>query len=306
MPRHSTVRRFASIGMSAISVVASAVLISFFGFSDDVALSNESLVFIATAIVVSIFAVSSLVASRKQMFRHWRVATVSFLGMTTLVVLSFMLWLQLGADEALARLTAIGLPGIVAVVIARRLAQEKAAASAPCPECGMQTPVHEEHCTNCGTILGGSEETLTEPVQIYAPEQERTRDAGSRILAGMLDFLLLLIVVEIAFRIALYGGLGYYSLLNLQDLVLFLLAFSLVYNPLLVGIFATTPGKRALKLRVIMSDGSRVGFRRALLRELAKFGPMLLVNAVVMASRADRRGLHDLLADTVVVRREGS
>ena len=111
--------------------------------------------------------------------------------------------------------------------------------------------------------------------------------------------------VEIGLRTIGNFGLGFYSLLGNLELILSFLVFSIVYNPILVGVFTTTPGKRALKLRVVRSDGSRVGFSRAFLRELAKFGPMLLVNAFVMAFRSDRRGLHDLLADTVVVRRDG-
>ena len=114
-----------------------------------------------------------------------------------------------------------------------------------------------------------------------------------------------LLAVEIGLRTIGNFGLGFYSLLGNLELILSFLVFSIVYNPILVGVFTTTPGKRALKLRVVRSDGSRVGFSRAFLRELAKFGPMLLVNAFVMAFRSDRRGLHDLLADTVVVRRDG-
>ncbi len=120
-----------------------------------------------------------------------------------------------------------------------------------------------------------------------------------------MDLSIVLIVVGIGSFIVWFLDSGIYHIFDLISHILFLLAFSLLYNPIPVGRFAATPGKRALKLRVVRSNGSRVGYRRALVRELAKFGPLLTVNAVVMAFRSDRRGLHDLLADTVVVRLDG-
>ena len=305
MPRDSAIRRFASIGIGTISVLASAVLISYFGFSDDDALSNDDLRFMAIAIAASVFAVASFVAARQQLAKYWPLAATSFLGTVALVVLVFMLWLHLGVDEALTKFAAMVLPGIAAVMIARHLAQKTARESVPCPVCGSQTLGLDRRCTSCGAASEDEEASRAESLQIDVLKQESLGNVGSRMAAAIMDVLLLLLAVEIGLRTIGNFGLGFYSLLGNLELILSFLVFSIVYNPILVGVFTTTPGKRALKLRVVRSDGSRVGFSRAFLRELAKFGPMLLVNAFVMAFRSDRRGLHDLLADTVVVRRDG-
>ena len=305
MPRDSAIRRFASIGIGTISVLASAVLISYFGFSDDDALSNDDLRFMAIAIAASVFAVASFVAARQQLAKYWPLAATSFLGTVALVVLVFMLWLHLGVDEALTKFAAMVLPGIAAVMIARHLAQKTARESVPCPVCGSQTLGLDRRCTSCGAASEDEEASRAESLQIDVLKQGSLGNVGSRMAAAIMDVLLLLLAVEIGLRTIGNFGLGFYSLLGNLELILSFLVFSIVYNPILVGVFTTTPGKRALKLRVVRSDGSRVGFSRAFLRELAKFGPMLLVNAFVMAFRSDRRGLHDLLADTVVVRRDG-
>jgi uncharacterized RDD family membrane protein YckC len=89
---------------------------------------------------------------------------------------------------------------------------------------------------------------------------------------------------------------------------------SVAYDTLLVGAIATTIGKRALGLRVIMADGSRVSYKRSLVRAVVKtvslqFLPGWLTAAIIVANiamvlvRPDRRSIHDMIAGTAVVRR---
>ena len=69
----------------------------------------------------------------------------------------------------------------------------------------------------------------------------------------------------------------------------------------LVWILVTSPGKRALGLHVLRPDGSRVGLRRKSCRSLA--GLFLGLDfGLMIAFRKDKRGIHDLICDTVVVR----
>ena len=72
---------------------------------------------------------------------------------------------------------------------------------------------------------------------------------------------------------------------------------------LLVITLGTTLGKRAMGTYVLVYDGSRVGYRRALLRELAKFPPLLVISAFMIVFRRDRLGLHDMVSDTTVFMR---
>lgn len=77
------------------------------------------------------------------------------------------------------------------------------------------------------------------------------------------------------------------------------------YAPVLLGIWATTVGKRAFNMYVLKLDGTPVGFWRALGREVAKiisFVPFL-AGFWIAAFRDDKRTLHDLIAGTVVVQR---
>ena len=77
------------------------------------------------------------------------------------------------------------------------------------------------------------------------------------------------------------------------------------YFTLTVAIFATTVGKRALGMQVLRTDGGRPGLVRALVRALGQLlsGLFFGLGFLLIALRADKRGLHDLIAGTVVVRR---
>jgi uncharacterized RDD family membrane protein YckC len=80
---------------------------------------------------------------------------------------------------------------------------------------------------------------------------------------------------------------------------------AIVYEATLVGLWGATVGKRALGLTVLRTDGSKVGMWRAFGREFAKTLSYLtlLIGFIIVAFRKDKRALHDLIADTVVVRR---
>jgi uncharacterized RDD family membrane protein YckC len=75
------------------------------------------------------------------------------------------------------------------------------------------------------------------------------------------------------------------------------------YAPTLIAIWATTVGKRAFSAYVVRPDGSPVGFWRALGREFAKIlsALILFIGFIMVGFRSDKRALHDLIADTVVV-----
>ncbi len=78
----------------------------------------------------------------------------------------------------------------------------------------------------------------------------------------------------------------------------------LAYIAFCVWVCVHSPGKRALGLRILRTDGSTAGPARRLFRFLVNWclGPSSVISIIMVACRKDRRGLHDLLLDTVVVR----
>ena len=76
------------------------------------------------------------------------------------------------------------------------------------------------------------------------------------------------------------------------------------YEIFFVGRFGGTPGKLALRLRVVRSDFSRVTYARAAGRLFARIlsSFTLYIGYLMIAFDRERRGLHDYLCDTRVIR----
>lgn len=85
--------------------------------------------------------------------------------------------------------------------------------------------------------------------------------------------------------------------------LLYLLGW-LVYETWFVGRYGATPGKMALGLRIIVSDGSRVSYARALGRIFAEMlsAWLLYVGYLMAAFDKEKRALHDHICDTRVIR----
>ena len=79
----------------------------------------------------------------------------------------------------------------------------------------------------------------------------------------------------------------------------------ILYRAIGWSIWSTTVGKRIFNLYVVRTDGSKIGYGRALARYLcysiSEFP--LMLGFLIVAFRKDKRGLHDLICDTMVVRR---
>lgn len=107
---------------------------------------------------------------------------------------------------------------------------------------------------------------------------------GRRLVAIAVDWVLCLLVAGWLLR---YAGLGQFAPL----LVLF------VENVLLVWTTGATVGHRLLGMRIETVPGTAPGLRRALLRSL-----LLCLAVPPLVWDADRRGLHDRAAGTLVAR----
>ena len=88
--------------------------------------------------------------------------------------------------------------------------------------------------------------------------------------------------------------------------VLMLLQYGIpaAYDTWFVGKYGATPGKMACKLKIAVTDGSRLSYLRALGRHFAKYlsGMILLIGYIMAAFDDQRRTLHDRICETRVVR----
>ena len=185
-----------------------------------------------------------------------------------------------------------------------------------CIGCRAPNSPTSEYCYKCGLKLPdkvGSENTI--------------RYAGFwiRFVAYLIDGILLGIVANIISYIIIFSVFSpeeYMDLLSnlgttgIPDstfweffrLSLFAslagLIVQIAYYTVAIGKWGRTVGKLALSLKVLKSDGSRVSYWRAFGRSLAyglngfTFG----IGFLVIAFTQKKRGLHDYIADTIVIK----
>ena len=98
---------------------------------------------------------------------------------------------------------------------------------------------------------------------------------------------------------AMFAALGAAGALGMVGMLL-----GCAYEAIFVSQMGATPGKMALGMKVVRPDGSRVDLGRAVGRYFAKILSMLIlcIGYIMVGFDAEKRGLHDMICDTRVVR----
>ena len=154
---------------------------------------------------------------------------------------------------------------------------ERAAGSAFCPGCGEAVAADAQFCAGCGRVLSGVE---------YA-------GFWIRFASYIIDFIILF-VVGIVLALAVGGTSG----------TLLQIAVGLVYT---IGFWTAqgvTPGKMAVGIKITTVDGGDIDSGRALLRYVGYIASaiILFIGYLMIAFTRDKRGLHDYIAGTVVIK----
>ncbi|MDD2557370.1 MAG: RDD family protein [Desulfuromonadaceae bacterium] len=129
-----------------------------------------------------------------------------------------------------------------------------------------------------------------------------------RVVAALLDSMISgLLQYSMVFALGTITRLsGTSSLPSVQILtMLFGTLAGVFYYVFFTGYSGQTPGKMLLRLKVVRLDGSKASYGQAFLREtIGKFisGIILGIGYFMVALRTDKRALHDLMADTRVIR----
>ena len=206
--------------------------------------------------------------------------------------------------------------------------------SAACPRCQKINEPGSAYCYSCGFPLD-EVEISAQPLVTQSPQYSAQTDVAAqypsqadtghpagfwiRLVAYVLDYIFVLVLFIGLFAIGFafaevspdssfakhinsYGGEDA-PIIEWLDIVGYIVG--LFYFAIGIAVWSTTAGKRVFGLYVMRSDGSRVGFGRALVRYLCYFvsGLLLGIGFLMIAFSEDKRGLHDLICDTMVIRR---
>ena len=162
-----------------------------------------------------------------------------------------------------------------------------------CPVCGAALTAGAQFCGNCGTRLS--------PAGPAAPSAGAPEVgfgyAGfwMRLVAFIVDSVILA-VIEFPITLII-EGIGARFLVGLL--------VGIVYN---VGFWVAndgaTPGKMAMGIKVQMANGEPIDVGPALLRYVGYYVSafILLIGYIMIAFTPQKRGLHDYIAGTVVIK----
>ncbi len=179
-----------------------------------------------------------------------------------------------------------------------------------CRRCHRINELGSTYCSNCGLSFDSTSGFRKDDLGDKIPAYLSARPGGFwvRLVAFFIDGIVTTAAVSLLLMIFTDISPAYYMAetdTSNPTAEFINWTFNIAYAPILLGIWSTTIGKRAFNVYVLRPDGSPVGFWRALGREVAKIISFIPFGAGfwLIAFRQDRRGLHDLIAGTVVVQR---
>jgi uncharacterized RDD family membrane protein YckC len=157
-------------------------------------------------------------------------------------------------------------------------------------------------CANCKNSYA---QRLREGASMASPLAKPAAGFWVRVAAALIDGIILFviqIIVAFAFAVVYTAGSGAITA------TILVYAFSLgggaLYEALAVYQYQATVGKMAMGLEVVRTDGSSLSLGRAFGRHFAKYISSITfgIGYLMVAFDDRKRGLHDMICDTQVVR----
>ena len=175
-----------------------------------------------------------------------------------------------------------------------------------CPKCGKEVKNDENFCMNCGTMLEQSSTELSEATA------DQYASLGSRIVAGLIDYIIILIIALFIFVIAFGGvvwswswgklgfGFGMFGGIFGLQFILWL-----AYFTYFEGSSGQTIGKKVANIKVVKADFSKCdygsAFVRTILRIIDRLPFLYIIGLILIAVTDKKQRFGDMLAKTIVV-----
>ena len=121
------------------------------------------------------------------------------------------------------------------------------------------------------------------------------------------------ILTFIAFTLMFFLGFFIGGMMSEPEMIAKISNFGMLINVVIVWLYfamqesgehQATVGKRILDIYVTSKDGSRLSFAQATIRYFSKYlSSILMIGFIMAAFTKNKQGLHDMIADTLVVNR---
>lgn len=191
---------------------------------------------------------------------------------------------------------------------------EAFAASESTPEPGVEATALESAADPAAAAFAApdavdspADDASGAPIDDEPGEPLEAAGIGARYAALLIDAMLILIMV-LSMRAGLNllgNGIAFEGQLLLSlTFTLFALVLGFTYHTLFIGICGQTPGKRLMRIQVVMIDRSAMTYPRAMLREILgkTLSTPLLLGYAMALFHPQHLAAHDKIADTRVVK----
>ena len=161
-----------------------------------------------------------------------------------------------------------------------------------CPTCGKRNDDTAMYCQGCGSAL----QTATAPAgAVPAAGSFRYGGFWERFVAIIIDT----VILTVATGVVAAGTFG-------AGVALGFVAPWLYEAFMMSSEWQATVGKRVMSLTVTDLEGKRITFARATGRHFAKYISVFLlgIGFIIAAFTARKQALHDMIAETLVIRRQ--
>lgn len=124
------------------------------------------------------------------------------------------------------------------------------------------------------------------------------------IIIGIVNFIISFSIVFIGLRSASpddpSGAFMYLAISSLLNMIIYI-----AYETYLTGKWGATVGKMACGLKVVTAEGEKITYLRSFARYFAKIvsSLILLIGYIIAAFDDEKRGLHDRICNTRVIRK---
>ena len=191
-----------------------------------------------------------------------------------------------------------------------------------CPSCGLKIRLQQPPSTpmvsgsggqtGVAVLLGDSRYAPGEVVPLdqryppgSTPVEKRVVSAGFagfwlRYVAAWIDVFVVLVLI-VPFALGL-GATGYApSIIAITPITLIIIFGYLIF---MTGRYGATLGKMLLKIKVVRTDGSELGYGTAAVRELSKIISYMIcgIGFYMAGFDSNKQALHDKIASTVAVK----
>jgi len=177
----------------------------------------------------------------------------------------------------------------------------------PCSQCGRELPAEEMVRYRDLWVCPHCKEAFLQKLKEGGILGSAFHYGGFwiRLGAKCIDWVVLTLVQAVlAFALAMvWAGESMTGALAQVIFTFFQMGLAAAYTTWFLGRYGATPGKMACGLQVIVSDGSPVGYGRALGRYFGEIvsGMIFMAGYIMAAFDDEKRALHDRICDTRVV-----